>query len=216
MELSNIKKWIKPAVDALPPKRVLLIAFALLLMFMLVAIPLFNELMYPLKYEDYIFNSAQTTGADPFLVMAIIRVETKFDPNGRSRVGAQGLMQLMPGTVDDIIKRGGFSPAIANYVNDPATNIQMGSWYIAYLTKRFKGNKVAVMAAYNAGPNIVDKWIKMGIWDGTRANVTQIPARYGETRHYVQRVSYYYEKYKQLYSDQYEEYLKNLPKNKQN
>jgi soluble lytic murein transglycosylase len=60
------------------------------------------------------------------------------------------------------------------------------------------------MAAYNAGPNKVHKWINQGIWDGTRQNVSQIP--YEETRQYVQRVSFFYEKYKQLYSD--------LPKNK--
>ncbi|MGA9174073.1 MAG: lytic transglycosylase domain-containing protein, partial [Thermoactinomyces sp.] len=72
MEISNIKKWIRPAVEALPSKRVLLIAFVLLLIFLLVASPLFNRLMYPLKYEDNIFNISQNTGADPFLVMAII------------------------------------------------------------------------------------------------------------------------------------------------
>jgi soluble lytic murein transglycosylase len=160
--------------------------------------------MYPLKYEDYIINSAEETGADPYLVMAIIRVETKFDPEGKSRVGASGLMQLMPGTVDTIIKQGHFSPSLRNYINDPVVNIQLGSWYIAYLTNDFKGNKVAVMAAYNAGPNKVHKWINQGIWDGTRQNVSQIP--YEETRQYVQRVSFFYEKYKQLYSD--------LPKNK--
>ena len=168
MEISNIKKWIRPAVDALPSKRVLLIAFVLLLIFLLVASPLFNRLMYPLRYEENIFNSAQNTGADPFLIMAIIRAETQFDPDGESHVGAQGLMQLMPGTVDDIVKRGGFSPGIVNYIKDPAINIQLGSWYIASLTERYHGNKVAVMAAYNAGPGKVDRWLKNGTWDGTQ------------------------------------------------
>jgi len=198
MELSDIKKWIKPAIDALPPKRYLFIALVLLLAFLLVASPLFNRLIYPLEYEEYILDSAEITGADPFLVMAIIRVETKFDPDKQSRVGAQGLMQLMPDTVDYAIKKGNFSPSFRDYVDDPAVNIHMGSWYIATLTKEFKGNKVAVMAAYNAGPTRVQRWLKNGTWDGTRQNVTQIP--YGETRHYVQRVSYYYEKYKQVYS----------------
>ncbi|MBA4496461.1 lytic transglycosylase domain-containing protein [Paenactinomyces guangxiensis] len=205
MELSNIKKWIKPAIVALPPKRTLLIAFVLLLLYLLVASPLFNRLMYPLEYEEYIVNSAEATGADPYLVMAIIRVETKFDPDKQSRVGARGLMQLMPETVDFAIKKGNFSPSFRDYVEDPAINIHMGSWYIAALTKEFKGNKVAVMAAYNAGPGRVHKWLDQGVWDGTRQNVDQIP--YGETRHYIQRVTNYYEKYKQLYQ--------HLPKNKQ-
>ncbi|SEM97647.1 lytic transglycosylase domain-containing protein [Lihuaxuella thermophila] len=204
MELSNLKKWIKPAIVALPPKRTMLIAFVLLLFFLLVASPIFNRLIYPLEYEEHIFNSAEATGADPYLVMAIIRVETKFDPDKKSRVGARGLMQLMPETVNLAIKRGNFSPAFRDYVDDPAINIHMGSWYLAALTREFKGNKIAVMAAYNAGPGNVHKWLDQGIWDGTRQNVAQIP--YGETRHYIQRVSFYYEKYKQLYRD--------LPKNK--
>ncbi|MBA4601634.1 lytic transglycosylase domain-containing protein [Thermoactinomyces mirandus] len=214
MELSNLKKWVKPAVDALPPKRTIIIALILLIAFVIVMIPLFNMLIYPLKYEENIFNSAIQTKADPFLIMAIIRAETKFQPNQQSHVGAQGLMQIMPDTVDFIIRNGKFSPSLRDYVYDPVTNIQMGSWYIAYLTERYHGNKVAVMAAYNAGHGRVDKWLREGVWDGTRQNVMQIPEKYGETRHYVTRVSYYYEKYKQLYQDEFEEYKANL-KNQQ-
>jgi soluble lytic murein transglycosylase len=206
MEQMNIKKWIKPAVEALPSKRVLLLAFTVLVLFMIVAIPLFNRLMYPLDYEEYIFDSAQETGADPFLVMAIIRQESKFDPDKKSPVGAQGLMQLMPDTVNDIIRDGHFSPAFRDYVFDPATNIRMGSWYIKFLSDRYKGNYVAVIAAYNGGLGNVDKWLRDGTWDGTRQNLEQI--KLGETRHYVARVSYYYEKYKQLYKKNYEDYLK--------
>lgn len=199
MELSNIKKWIKPAIVALPSKRVLLVAFVLVLVFMVLANTIFNRLMYPLEYEEYIVDSAKETGADPYLVMAIIRVETKFDPDKESHKGARGLMQLMPGTVDDVIKRGGFSPASKNMIDDPAMNIRMGSWYIASLTKEFGGNKFAIAAAYNAGPGNVKKWLKEGVWDGTPQNVEKIP--FGETRHYVQRVAFYYEQYKQIYSD---------------
>jgi soluble lytic murein transglycosylase len=90
-------------------------------------------------------------------------------------------------------------------VSDPAINIRMGSWYLAALTREFKGNKIAVMAAYNAGPGNVHKWLDSGVWDGKRQTINKIP--YGETRHYVQRVSWYYDKYKQIYKD--------LPKNKQ-
>jgi soluble lytic murein transglycosylase len=212
METTNLKKWVKPAVDALPPKRTIMIALILLLVFVIVAIPLFNMMIYPLKYEEYIFNSAIETNADPFLVMAIIRVETKFQPKRESHVGAQGLMQIMPDTADFIIKNGNFSPALKDYVYDPAINIQLGSWYIAYLTERYKGNKVAVMAAYNAGHGRVDKWLEQGVWDGTRQNVTQIPENFGETRHYVTRVSYYYEKYKQLYQGEFEEYKRKQEK----
>ena len=197
MELSKWKKWIQPAIMALPPKRTIILSLILFLLALSIIFPLFNRWIYPLEYEEYILKSAKATGADPYLVMAIIRVETKFKADKQSRVGAQGLMQLMPHTVDFAIRYGNFSPAFRYYVKNPAANIQMGSWYIAYLTKRFKGNKVAVMAAYNAGPNKVTEWIQKGIWDGSRAHVQKIP--YGETRHYVQRVSFFYEKYRSIY-----------------
>lgn len=199
MELSNIKKWIKPAIVALPPKKALMIALLLVIIFIFVAIPWFNRLIYPLEYEEFIIDSAQVTGADPYLVVAVIRTETKFDPDRQSRVGARGLMQLMPITVDEAISEGNFSPAFQDYASDPAINIRMGSWYLAALTKKFRGNKVAVIAAYNAGPTRVDKWLKEKVWDGTIQNADQIP--YGETRHYVKRVTYLYEKYRSLYQD---------------
>ena len=85
------------------------------------------------------------------------------------------------------------------YIKVPAVNIQVGSWYLSQLTKKFEGNKVAVIAAYNAGPTRVQKWLDDGTWDGTRQNVHKIP--YGETRHYIQRVTFFYEKYKSLYMD---------------
>lgn len=197
MEISNLKKWIKPAIVALPSKKALWITSILCLLFIFIAMPVFNRLMYPLEYKEYILDSAKSTKVDPYLVIAIIRTETKFNPDDNSRVGAQGLMQLMPPTVEEIIQKGNFSPAFRDYVKDPAINIRMGSWYLADLTKRFKGNKVAVIASYNAGPTIVAKWISQGIWNGKNAD--QIP--YGETRHYVKRVTYHYQKYQSLYGD---------------
>jgi soluble lytic murein transglycosylase len=199
VELPHLKKWMKRATAVFPSKRTWLIVFILLCTFLVIENPFFHRWIYPLKYEDYILESADATEIDPYLVMAIIRVETKFEPNKESRVGAQGLMQLMPKTVDEIVAKGRFSTTFREDVNDPAINIRLGSWYIAALTREFKGNKVAVMAAYNAGPGNVHRWIKSGIWDGTWQKVHQIP--YGETRRYIQRVSWYYDKYKQVYQN---------------
>ncbi|QKG83974.1 lytic transglycosylase domain-containing protein [Kroppenstedtia pulmonis] len=193
----NFRKWIQPAVVALPSRKNMFVAFILFLVFILIAIPLFNKWMYPLKYEEQIIYSADATGADPFLVMAIIRVESKFDPHVESHAGAQGLMQLTPNTVNWVVDRGRFSPAFRDSVHDPAINIHMGSWYISGLMREFKGNKVAAIAAYNAGPGNVKKWMESGRWDGTKRNLRQVP--YGETRHYVQRVLFFHEKYRNLY-----------------
>lgn len=199
METSNLRKWIEPALRALPRKRYILIGIIFIILCLSIAYPLFNRWIYPLDYEKNILDSARVTGADPYLVMAIIRVETKFDPEKQSRVGAQGLMQLMPPTVDYAIRKGNFSPALRQYIKDPAVNIRVGSWYISQLNQEFHGNKVAVIAAYNAGPARVEEWLKQGTWNGTRQNVQKIP--YGETRHYIQRVTFFYEKYRSLYDD---------------
>jgi soluble lytic murein transglycosylase len=199
MELSRIKRWIEPVRRALPRKRFIFAGLALIVLSLTVAFPLFNRWIYPLDYEDEIIKSAEQTGTDPYLIMAIIRVETKFDPEKQSHVGAQGLMQLMMPTVDEVIKKANFSPSMRQFIKLPAANIKVGSWYLSDLTKRFKGNKVAVIAAYNAGPSKVSQWLQEGKWDGTRQNVHKIP--YGETRHYVQRVTFFYEKYKSLYKD---------------
>ncbi|SDW95534.1 soluble lytic murein transglycosylase [Marininema mesophilum] len=193
------RKWIRPVIDSLPSKRKMVGAIIILLAFLMLATPLINRWMYPIRYEDSIINSAKTTGADPFLVMAIIRVESDFDPKARSRVGAQGLMQLTQETVDFVVERGKFSPAFRDYVHDPSINIHMGSWYIAALTREYKGNELAAVAAYNAGPGNVNKWLKRGRWDGTRKHLKRIP--FGETRHYIQRVFYYKEKYRALYEN---------------
>ncbi|RAL26820.1 lytic transglycosylase domain-containing protein [Thermoflavimicrobium daqui] len=204
MELSKVKKWVQPAINALPSKRVLLVLLIIIAAYLLVMAPILNEWIYPLKYEEYIFNSAKQYNTDPFLIMAIIRVETKFDPKGRSRVGAQGLMQIMPETMDWAISKGNFSPSLKSYIHDPATNIQVGSWYVSFLMERYKGNKVAVAASYNRGPTKVAEWIREGVWDGTRKNSYKIPVK--ETRDYVDRVTYYYDKYRSLYKDLAEKY----------
>lgn len=197
MAMPDFRKWIQPAVMALPSKRKIALGFLLLLLFLSVVSPLFNQWMYPLKYEEHIFYSAEATGADPFLVMAIIRVESKFEPQKQSPKGAQGLMQLMPETVDWIISEGKFSPAFRDLVYDPQVNIHMGSWYISGLVREFQGNKIAAIAAYNAGPGNVKRWLKEGKWDGSRRKLNAVP--YGETRHYIRRVTFFYEKYRTLY-----------------
>lgn len=197
MELSGFKKWIDPAIQAMPPKRMIIIGIALIVVIMLVAIPISNRWMYPLKYEEDILNSAKQYNVSPFLVMAVIRVETKFDPTKISHANAQGLMQITPATVDTIIQQGTFSPAVRDQIGDPKVNIQLGTWYLAYLIKMFDGNEVAAVAAYNAGPNKVKKWLKNKEWDGTLQNANSI--KYSETRKYVQKVLGYYGKYKSVY-----------------
>jgi soluble lytic murein transglycosylase len=156
------------------------------------------RLMYPLYHYELIERSANDFDVDPMLVVAIVRVESKFQETNVSRAGAIGLMQLMPETAEWIADQSGLSYNSPEELALPEVNIRLGSWYVAYLEKRFKGNRIAAIAAYNSGPSRVESWLKEGVWDGTLENLNQIPV--GETRHFVQRVLYNYERYKAIYT----------------
>ncbi len=121
------------------------------------------------QYADLINQIASEEGVDPELVRAIIKVESNFDPRAISRKGAQGLMQLMPGTAGRY--------AITNSF-DPETNIRGGVRYLRSLHDLFPGHLPLALAAYNAGKNVVLQY-------------NGIPP-YPETRQYVNRVLRYY------------------------
>ncbi len=127
----------------------------------------------PSRYESLIHRYARKYGVDTALVKAIIRAESHFNPYAVSKRGARGLMQLMPETARDL--------AVQDVFN-PEENIRAGVQYLKMLLERFKGNLPLSLAAYNAGPNLVDQYGK-------------IPP-YGETRKYVKKVLTYYRLYR--------------------
>ena len=126
-----------------------------------------------LAYQAEIAAAARQHGVDEAIVRAIIHAESAFNPNALSRVGAQGLMQLMPGTAREV----GVSNAF-----DPVQNIGGGVRYLAMLLKRFNGNLTLAAAGYNAGPGAVDKY-------------KGVPP-YNETRRYVERVGVLADRYR--------------------
>lgn len=154
--------------------------------------------MYPIEYEDEVRTSSQAFEVDPYLIMAIIRVESNFRPEVSSPKGAYGLMQLMPETAEWMVEDGHFQSQFLDRLEEPSVNIHMGSWYIGQLLRQFD-NLIAAIAAYNAGPGRVEGWIRDDEWDGKAQNIEKIPFR--ETRHYVQRVLYYYDKYKEIHPE---------------
>ncbi|GGD52762.1 lytic transglycosylase domain-containing protein [Paenibacillus nasutitermitis] len=181
-------------------KRVLLFLVIVLLVMLYLKSDWMNRWMYPIHYQSDIQISSVNYGLDPHLVAAIIRVETNFSNNKVSKKGAIGMMQLMPDTADWIAEKGKFTKISHNAIASRADiSIEMGAWYLNSLQQQFKGNTYAIVAAYNAGPGTVNRWLSDGTWDGKMETVNQLP--YGETRHYVQRVIYYYNKYKKLYPD---------------
>ncbi|MBW4082306.1 lytic transglycosylase domain-containing protein [Paenibacillus sp. S150] len=155
---------------------------------------------YPIYYKNEIRTHSLTYEMDPFLVAAIIRVETNYKTGRESKKGAIGLMQLMPDTAKWALEKAKLPDvSLERLKEEPSANIELGTWYLSSLSRQFEGNRIAVIAAYNAGPGKVQRWLAEGDWDGTEAAVKNIPI--GETRHYVQRVIYYYGQYTEIYNE---------------
>jgi soluble lytic murein transglycosylase-like protein len=100
-------------------------------------------------FDDLILDAASRHGVSPSLVKAVMLVESGFNPRALSPKGAQGLMQLMPGTAREL----GVADAF-----DPAQNIAGGTAYLRRMIDRFGGNMDKAVAAYNAGPGQVEKY----------------------------------------------------------
>ena len=123
----------------------------------------------PKVYEDHIRKAALIYNVDPHLIKAVIKTESNFDPMAISEKGAQGLMQLMPGTASDLRVINPF---------DPRENIFGGTSYLRQLLSRFGGDVSLALAAYNAGPNRVE----------AKRGIPAIP----ETQQYVRQVMSHY------------------------
>ncbi|QSX31567.1 transglycosylase SLT domain-containing protein [Shewanella cyperi] len=145
---------------------------------------------FPAAELKHFERHAKGLGVDAAELMAIARRESAFYPLASSSVGARGLMQLMPATAKQTAKRHKVPYQRIEQLDDPSTNIALGSAYYNSLLKRYKNNRIFATAAYNAGPERVDAWRKRtkGELD-PMAFIESIPFR--ETREYVQAVFSY-------------------------
>ncbi|WP_418789123.1 lytic transglycosylase domain-containing protein [Paenibacillus agilis] len=181
-------------------KRVMLLLFIGFLFILFFQSNWLGEWMYPIPYKDEITKHANKQQVDPLLVAAIIRAETNYQVGKKSHKGALGIMQLMPDTANWLMEKSGrdqkWSLEQLHLEADPS--IELGTYYLHSLIKQYHNNIPAAVAAYNAGPGNVNKWLKQGTWDGRLETAKeQIP--FQETRNYVTKVFHYYTKYKKVY-----------------
>lgn len=119
---------------------------------------------------------------DPIIVLSLIRQESAFNPNASSRVGARGLMQLMPATA----KRFNRKVQVAQ-LNQPKINVELGTKYLRELFLKFDGNLIYTLGSYNAGENRIIRWKKeLFRNENPLATIESIP--FEETRNYVKLI----------------------------
>ena len=157
-----------------------------------------QEVVLPLRHDDIIRQQARDKGLDPALIAGVIFTESRFRDQ-TSHAGAKGLMQLLPSTADYIAQKSGGTAFKQGDLADPQVNISYGSFYLRYLMRRYGGNEVLAIAAYNAGEGRVDRWMFDARHRGEEFDhARHIP--FPETRHYVQQVLDARSKYREQYA----------------
>lgn len=155
------------------------------------------RLLYPRHFEDHLETHAAAAGLDPFLVAALIRQESVWQPNARSRVGALGLMQVMPATgrlIARSLRVSGWSP---RQLLEPATNLRFGTYYLSLSLQRYGGDLPRALAAYNAGATRTGPWATGLAATDSEVFVERISLR--ETRDYVRIIERNLALYRALY-----------------
>lgn len=148
------------------------------------------DLRFPIVYRDIFRQQAKALKLDEPILFAIARQESAFYEDARSPVGAGGLMQLMPATAKETARKHGISDyRRSSDVYVPGINVQLGSSYFSELLVRYDGNRVPAIAAYNAGPGRINRWLANSGSRPVDVWVENIP--YRETRGYVQNVLAY-------------------------
>jgi soluble lytic murein transglycosylase len=152
---------------------------------------------YPRPFRKAVERWAKASKVDPDLLQALMREESLFNPWARSSTGAMGLTQLMPDTAQKVARALKLGPVDAGMLQRPVLNIRLGAAYLGELMSRLDGSKVRAVAAYNAGPRAILRWMRERPDTDVDEWVEEIPI--SETRDYVKRVLGSYGAYRFVY-----------------
>ena len=168
----------------------------------IIATTLYFAVNYPMSYKNSINIYSKQFNVDPYLVAAIINVESSYDKTAISNKEARGLMQISPTTGQWAAGDLSIEDFSLDLLFEPEINIMVGTWYLNMLSKEFDNNIQLVLAAYNGGSGNVTKWLENDEYCEDGISLKKIPFK--ETRDYVEKVLKNYKVYKTLYRDEFD------------
>lgn len=160
----------------------------------------FWELLFPMPWQNDLMRNAKRQNLDPYIVAALIRQESEFNPAAVSHANAYGLAQILPSTGRQLARRNGVRKFRSTMLFQPATNLQLGATYLRSLLDQWGGKWEQTLASYNAGKTHVNDWSTWASYEDPAEFIETIP--FTETRDYVQAVLRNAAMYRKVYGDQ--------------
>lgn len=159
--------------------------------------PYIARLRFPTYYQDLVIPNAEKNNLDPLLVFALIRQESLFEGFATSVAVAQGLMQIIPATGEEIAGRLGWPPDYQNSdVYRPYVNVRFGTYYLRWVLDLVDNIPYAALAGYNGGPGNAQQWLSIS---GPDIDLFIETVTFDETQRYVRRIYEQYSVYRALY-----------------
>lgn len=160
----------------------------------------YKRATHPLQYSEYVEKYADEYGMDKYMIYAVIKTESSFDPNAVSDTGARGLMQIMETTFDWVkFRLGDGDDIVYDDMFDPETNIRYGAYLWDYLTEYFGCTDTAA-AAYFSGIGEVGEWLSDPEYSKDGVHLDTIPSK--SAAHYVNKINNALDTYIELYGQE--------------
>ncbi len=153
---------------------------------------------FPLPYRAYLERYAKQNSVDPFLLAALARQESEFNPKAVSYANARGLTQILPSTGRELSRRLQVRPYSTARLFQPQVNLQLGSFYLKSVADSLAGRWEAALAAYNAGLSRAKAWSTWGEFREPAEFVETVP--FSQTHDYIQIVLRNADIYRRLYA----------------